>query len=129
MNGIFISHCEDDRPAADTLRSALAELAVPALCDFVSLSSAVSPRPLGDEVTAAAALVALFSSRALRDLRIMVEVGTAVSLGKPVVAVVLDGTDPRDLDFVEATAWIPSAAADDPAGLARLIHRTLSDLL
>jgi hypothetical protein len=129
MGGIFILHCESDRGLAEELRSKLAELADRRNVEFVSLASTVSEGNLGAEMSAAGALVALLSDSAKRDSRVMMETGLAVSLGKPVVAVIIDETEPETLDFIEARVWIPSAGRRPPDDLARAIHEAVMDLL
>jgi hypothetical protein len=113
---------------AEELRTRLAELAVPDQVEFVSLTSALSDKPLRAEMVAAGALVALLSRHATREARVMTETGLAVSLGTPVIAVITDDTSREVLDFVEAKVWIP--AADTPPGdLASAIHKVVRELL
>jgi hypothetical protein len=126
MEGIVILHCERERGFAEGLRGRLAELAVPELGDFVSLSSVVSPQPLRAEMTAAGAVIVLLSGEARRDSRVMTETGLAVSLGKPLIAVILDDTKPEDFDFIEAGAWILSGGSQSLDQLARELHATLT---
>jgi hypothetical protein len=125
MGGILITHCKEDGPLAEDLRSQLAVLAVPDPYEFVSLTSGLSEKPLRVEMTAAAALVALLSEHARRDARVVTEAGLAVSLGKPVIAVITDATKPESLDFIEAQAWIQAALTESREHLAREIHQAL----
>jgi hypothetical protein len=129
MGGILIAHCDQDRSVAADLRSSLAELAIPQVADFVSLTSAVAEKPLRAEMSAGKALVVLLSGSAKRDSRIMAEAGVAVSLGRPVIAVILDDTRPEDFDFIEAALWIPAGGAMASGHLAREIYVALVDLL
>jgi hypothetical protein len=105
------------------------DLAVPRLLEFVSLTSAVSEMPLRAEMTAASAVVVLLSDHARRDSRVMTEAGLAVSLGTPVIAVILDGTRPESLDFIEAQVWILAGGSKGPEHLSREIFEAASDLL
>jgi hypothetical protein len=131
MGGILITHCIGDETLAEDLRSKLAEVAVSVPAEFVSLTSAISQKPLRSEMAAAGALVVLLSGYAKRDSRVMTETGLAVSLGKPVIAVIVDDTAPEALDFIEAQVWIPAAAVKTHAELAReiceLVRRLLPD--
>jgi nucleoside 2-deoxyribosyltransferase len=129
MAGILVTHCADDTRLADELRSRLVEMAVPEPAEFVTLTSVMSEKPLMAEMAAAGAVVVLLSERAIRDTRVMTEAGAAVSLGKPVVAVILDDTPIEALDFIEAQVWIPAAGVESPAALAREIHTAALDLL
>lgn len=129
MGGILISSCEGDRPLARDLRSRLVELAVPQLSGFVSLTSAISDKPLRTEMIAASAVVVLLSDHAKRDSRVMTETGLAVSLGKPVIAVILDETKPEDLDFIEAQVWILAGGSKEPEYLSHEIYEATADLL
>jgi hypothetical protein len=129
MAGILVTHCVGDEALAEDLRSKLVDVAVPEPLEFVSLTSAVSDRPLKTEMVAAAALVVLLSRFAARDSRVMTETGLAVSLGKPVIAVIVDETPPEALDFIEAQVWIPAAAVKTHAELAREIYTVARELL
>ena len=129
MGGILVTHCVGDRPLAEDLRSRLAALAVPHLAEFVSLTGTVSDSPLRTEMAAASALVVMLSEYATRDSRVMTEAGLAVSLGKPVIAVIVDETMPESLDFIEAQVWIPAAGVKTPDHLAHEVHEALLDLI
>ena len=129
MGGILITHCVGDRALAEDLRSNLAAVAVPDPAEFVSLTSVISENPLMSGMAAAGALVVLLSGYAKRDSRVMTETGLAVSLGKPVIAVIVDETPPEALDFIEAQVWIPAAAVKTSAELAREIRDVARRLL
>lgn len=129
MGGILVTHCVGDGSLAEDLRSRLAELAVPEPAEFVSLTSVISDKPLRVEMTAAGALVVLLSEYATRDSRVMTETGLAVSLGKPVIAVIVDETPPEALDFIEAQVWVPAAGVRTPTDLAREIYEVALDLM
>jgi hypothetical protein len=132
MGGILISHCIGDVELAEDIRRKLVAVAVPDPAEFVSLTSAMSDKPLRTEITAAAALVVLLSENAKSDSRVMTETGLAVSLSKPVIAVIVDETPPEALDFVEAQVWFHAAAVKKPADLALMIcgaaRRLLPDI-
>ena len=129
MGGLLITHCVGDEALAKDLRCKLTVLAVPDPAEFVSLTSKVSGKPLGTEMAAAGALVVLLSGHAANDSRVMTETGLAVSLGKPVIAVVLDETSLEAFDFIEAQAWIQAAAVKTPADLAREINDVARGLM
>ena len=129
MGGILVTYCVGDEALAEDLRYKLAAVAVPDPAEFVSLTSTISDKPLRTEMAAAGALVVLLSGYAKRDSRVMTETGLAVSLGKPVIAVIVDETPPEDLDFVEAQVWIPAAAVQTSADLAREICEVARELL
>lgn len=129
MGGILVTHCVGDGPLAEGLRCKLAALAVPEPAEFVSLTSAISDKPLRAEMSAAGALVVLLSEYAARDSRVMTETGLALSLGKPVIAVIVDETPPEALDFIEAQVWIPAAAVKTPGDLAREIYEVARELM
>ena len=129
MGGILISHCEQDRGTAERLRSSLAHLAVPQIADFVSLTSAVSEKPLRAEMSTARALIVLLSAGARQDPKLMAEAGVAVALARPVIAALLEETRQQDLDYIEATRWIRAGGSGDADHLAREIHSALVDLL
>jgi len=129
MGGILITHCIGDEKLAEDLRYKLAAVAVPDPAEFVSLTSKISEKPLRTELAAAGALVVLLSEYAKRDSKVMTETGLAVSLGKPVIAVIVDETPPEALDFIEAQVWIPAAAVKTPAELAHEICEVARQLL
>lgn len=129
MIGILISHSDSDRLVAEDLRSRLAELAVPGVAGFVSLTSGVSERPLRAEMSAAKALVVLLSESVRQDSRVLAEAGLAVSLGKPVIAVLLEGTRPEDFDFIDSQVWLQAAGTKGPGQLASLINEAVAGLI
>lgn len=129
MGGILITYCVGDERLAESLRSRLAELAVPESAEFVSLTSVISDKPLRAEMTSAGALVVLLSGYATRDSRVMTETGLAVALGTPVIAVIVDETPPEALDFIEAQVWMPGAAVQTPAALAAEIYEVARELM
>jgi hypothetical protein len=129
LGGILISHCEQDRVAAEHLRSRLAGLTVPQVADFVSLTTAVSEKPLRAEMSAARALVVLLSAGARQDSKLVAESGVAAALARPVIAVLLGEARQQDFDFMEASGWIQAGKGEDADRLAHRIHRALRDLL
>jgi hypothetical protein len=97
--------------------------------DFVSLTSALSDKPLTAEMAAAGAVVVLFSDEPLGDERALAETGLAVSLGKPVIAVVPGERRPSALDIIEARTWIVGAGSRDTDHVTREIYRAVVEAM
>lgn len=95
MTKVFISHSFEDQSFARWVRNALVEAGIDAYFDAFDLSPGANfASALRNEVESADALVAILSEKALSHNNVLLEIGMAQGLGKPVIAVLAPGEKP-----------------------------------
>ena len=128
MTKVFISHSFEDQSFARWVKNALTEAGVDAYFDAFDLSSpdADFASAIRNEVQSADALVAILSEKALSHSQILLEIGMAQGLGKPVIAVLAPGAKP-DLPMLRSLAdtYVLDAAKLNTPELGEKITKAL----
>lgn len=127
MNKVFLSYAYEDRHYVEKFKSALARFKICGGIDPIDAETkGIMSQAIREQMTSADAVIVFLSKNALTSNWVRWELGAAQALGKKVIPVVLEDTDPEKLDFIDSDQTILNAQSLSPSDTARRIEELVA---
>jgi hypothetical protein len=127
MRKVFLSYAYEDAEAASRVRQALEKVDVSGFLDSADISAGNAiAKDMRKALADASAFIVLLSPSALRSQWVQFELGAAVSLGKPLVPVLVEDIEDKSglPDLLRDRVWL-DARRKSPAEIASALSTAL----